>query len=169
MLMSNLQVTVGIVILLLFFLAGGLSVIVISNQKNVNEAKALGQVNLDYFKKVDKKCEARANEFTRIIPCMNDLREQLGVIGQLKEQSFMDYNAKRNETGFLVLENKGRTTLDSSKFSLSKNHELADQGCVIDGSIDPGYLCRLEFVTPCDKGDVLEVTYDGKRAFLKTC
>ena len=81
----------------------------------------------------------------------------------------MDYSAKRNDTGFLVLENKGRTTLESVQFALYKNHEVTDEGCVIEGSIDPGYLCRLEFNTPCEKGDVLEAMYAGKRAFLKTC
>ncbi|MEK6964479.1 MAG: hypothetical protein AABX70_08735 [Nanoarchaeota archaeon] len=167
--MTNVQVTVGIALILLVFIAGGLAVIVVSNQKNVNDAKVLGQSALDYFKKVDKKCSARSNEFTKISTCLQDLKQQLGVIGDLKEQSFMDYSARRNETGFLVLENKGRTPLNSSGFNLYKNHEMVDQGCIIEGSIDPGYLCRLEFDTPCEKGDVLEVMYTEKRAFLKTC
>lgn len=167
--MSNVQVAVGIALILLVFIAGGLAVIVVSNQKNVNDAKALGQATLDYFKKVGKKCDAHMGDFIKITTCLKDLKAQLGVIGDLKEQSFMDYSAKRNDTGFLVLENKGRTSLNSSDFSLYKNHEVADQGCVIEGSIDPGYLCRLEFNTSCEKGDVLEVMYSGKRAFLKTC
>ena len=167
--MTNIQVTVGIALILLVFLSGGLAVVVVSNQKNVNDAKTLGQASLDYFKKVGKKCDAHAGDFSKVTTCMQDLKQQLGVIGDLKEQSFMDFSAKRNDTGFLVLENKGRTTLNSSAFALYKNHEMADQGCIIEGSIDPGYLCRLEFTTPCEKGDVLEVMYDEKRAFLKTC
>ncbi len=167
--MTNVQVTVGIALILLVFIAGGLAVIVVSNQKNVNDAQTLGQSALDYFKKVGKKCDAHANEFTKINTCLQDLKQQLGVIGDLKEQSFMDYSARRNDTGFLVLENKGRTSLNSSQFTLYKNHEIADQSCIIEGSIDPGYLCRLEFNTSCEKGDVLEVMYMEKRAFLKTC
>ena len=139
--MTNIQVTVGIALILLVFLSGGLAVVVVSNQKNVNDAKTLGQASLDYFKKVGKKCDAHAGDFSKVTTCMQDLKQQLGVIGDLKEQSFMDFSAKRNDTGFLVLES----------------------------SIDPGYLCRLEFTTPCEKGDVLEVMYDEKRAFLKTC
>lgn len=167
--MTNVQVAVGIALILLVFIAGGLAIIVVSNQKNVNDAKTMGQASLDYFKKIGKKCDARANDFPKMTLCLQDLKQQLGVIGDLKEQSFMDFSAKRNDTGFLVLENKGRTTLNSSAFTLYKNHETTDEGCIIEGSIDPGYLCRLEFNTPCEKGDVLEVMYGEKRAFLKTC
>ena len=167
--MANIQVLVGVALILLVFLAGGLAVIVVSNQKTVNDAKTLGQATLDYFKKVSHKCDAHAADFAKVTACLKDLNQQLGIIGQLKEQSFMDSSAKRNEIGFLVLENKGRTNLNSSRFILYKNHEMADQGCVIEDSIDPGYLCRLEFNTSCEKGDVLEVMYADKRAFLKTC
>ena len=165
--MTNVQLTVGVLLILLIVLSGALLIIVVSQQKAVNEAQALGQAAMEYMKKADKKCPARAKDFDGMVVCLQDMKQELGMIGELKEQSFSV--PKKNETGFLVLENKGRMKLNSSAFALYKNHELKDEGCVIEGAIDPGYLCRMEFDSPCEKGDVLEVMYSEKRAYLKTC
>ena len=167
--MANLRVVIGIILLLLVFVSGGLIIVVLSQRSGVSDAENLGKSLLDYFKKVDKKCEARYKDFPGLQTCVENLKLEIGIVGQLKEQSFADFNPKKSESGFLVLENKGRTRLNSSEFTLYKNHEPTDFGCVIEGSIDPGYLCRLEFNTVCVKGDVLEVMYQGRRAFLKTC
>ena len=167
--METLGLIIGVSLIILLFLSGGLAVIVVSQQTSVSEANALGRAVLDHFKKVGKKCDARYKEFPAIQACVQELTQELGVIGELKEEAFVNVNLKKNETGFIVLENKGRIKLNSSRFALYKNHELADQGCVIEGTIDPGYLCRLEFNTSCEKGDVLEAMHEEKRAFLKTC
>lgn len=84
-----------------------------------------------------------------------------------KEEEFK--NMKNGEQGYIIIKNRGAKSYDSESFVLYKNREVADEGCVIPGRIDPQYTCRLNFNTFCEDGDVLEIKYNGTSIYVKNC
>lgn len=166
--MVNYRVITALVMVVLIFTC--FSLILSNNTKKANLEKAtvLGDVALEYLDLIDNRCRgAKPNEYEEIVFCLDQEITKAKVDVDLEEDEYK--NKKNNEPGYVVLVNEGRKSLDSNLFTLTKNHEVVDIGCVIEGSIDPGYSCRMNFNSSCDPGDVLEISYGENRAYLKTC
>ncbi len=107
------------------------------------------------------------NELQR---CLEQALKEQALEQRFRQSAFKNANPAKNETGYLIIENeRGGGTFESEKFLLSQNNKVVVKGCATSGPIKPGYTCRFDLTAPCQPGDNLEVTYDGKRAFLKTC
>ena len=163
----NLLLVLSVVVL--FFVSGFFIISSSAKESELIEAKLLGASVREHFELIDKRCRVRNDDFDRMRECFEELNDKLRVVVDVEEDEFEDYDADDNKTGYLIVVNEGRQTMNSSKFFLLKNRQLVDRGCVIPGAIDSGYTCRLEFSSVCEEGDVLEVRYDDQRAYLRTC
>jgi hypothetical protein len=133
------------------------------------DATALSQTLTSYFDNIGYQCSVRPSNIDGVSKCVTGLVKDQTGLDTIEEEDFDDVNQRDDEAGYLVVKNTGSQSFNSSAFTLLKNKEIADTKCQIDGTIDSGYTCRLDFGSPCDPGDVLEVQYDNESAYLKTC
>lgn len=167
--MANYRLIFALLFVFLLFFTGMLFVLNSSKSAKLEEADSLSSSVHRYLRIEDQRCRARPTDYQGVDECLRELIDKLEEVGDLEEEDFDNFDTRTNESGHLILVNEGRNSLDSDKFTLLLNKEVVDEGCVIQGSIDPGYTCRLDFDRECEKGDVLEVMYDQSRAYLKTC
>ncbi len=122
-----------------------------------------------YFQAADHRCNANPNNLGEMTTCLNELISQRTGLATIEKDEFEDVDEREGDAGYLIVKNTGEESLNSSAFTLLKNKNEADTNCQINGSIDSGYTCRLDFTSPCEPGDVLEVQYQQKQAYLETC
>lgn len=164
----------SITLLFLFFLVGLLFTQNMAMQARLGMAEELSSEAKSLVKLQGYKgCVGPISDFEKIRLCLLDLKQK--IIEKDNRQfekgdvKFENVNIRLNQTGFIALTNNGIKDLDSEKFTLLKNRVIVYKHCVIKGIIAPGYVCRLNFDTYCDKGDVLEVQYEEKTAYIHTC
>ncbi len=167
--MANLRLVFAIIFVLLIFVTGFLFVSNASKSSKIEKAERLSGEVYEYFSNIKEICRARPDDFDKMTECMEKLNEKIQRVGDIEEDEFQEFDEETNESGYLIVVNDGRSSLNSSLFTLTKNRKVMDEGCVIEGKIDSGYTCKMFFNSTCESGDVLEVTYDGTRAYLKTC
>ena len=125
-----------------------------SANAKATEAQALGIAVRDLLRAQRTPCSAGANQYARLAACVQPLLAER----DFKEDAFKQPDAR---TGALY------------------NRAQIQEGCKdLTGTVDKDVTCRFDFLPPCEKGAVLEVTYpiigdDGQsrpvRVFLKTC
>lgn len=164
---------VAIIFILLAFIIGVLTVEYWQLHVQQQRAIALSASVLTYINHDYRGCRNNPEDFEMVRRCVLDLIERIesetAISLERADRGYRDVDVERNETGYLILENTGEETLESERFVLLKNLEVADRGCAIEGAIEPGYTCRLDFTTPCLPGDVLDVRYKEKSVYLHTC
>ncbi len=167
--MANTRLVLVLAIVVLMFLSGILFFLNQSKDSRLEKAERLGGVVDGYLTSVDVRCRASPAEFEKLSGCLGNLMEEKSIEQDLEETEFRQFDSQENESGYLILTNDGRRSLNSSDFILLLSREQMDKGCAIEGKIEPGYTCKLFFNKTCERGDVLEVKYGNTRAHLKTC
>jgi len=167
--MINYRVVFALIFVALIIYAGLITIVNSANSSRIIEAEQLSETLKVNFKLTGEKCRAKVGDFYGQMLCLEKIIQEYQVVADMEEDEFDDFNKKTNKSGFVVLKNEGRNSLESSKFVLIKNHKKVDEGCIIQGNIDPDYTCRLEFNSECEDGDVLEIKYEGKRVYIKNC
>jgi hypothetical protein len=110
--------------------------------------------------------------FLNIIQFYNpNQKDSESIVENIQMESLSFHNARSEENpGFIVLQNKGSTSLDSKKFKLYVNKKVQDKdGCEMEGKIDPTYSCKLNFFNECLPGDTIEVEYNKLSVFIEPC
>jgi|GEM_PF-1903578 len=111
-----------------------------------------------------------AGDYEKIEICLKDAMVVADMTKLFEEDNFKNVDVKKNTTGFIVIENKyGGKSFESANFTLQLNNEQIAEGCATPGVIATGYVCRFDFTQVCEPGYNLEILYNGKRAYLKTC
>ena len=123
------------------------------------------------YSKIYPECRSIGpGRYVALQKCLEAAEQSEALTEMFREDDYHNHDAIRNTTGYLVIENeKGGKTFDSEEFRLKFNNEQISSGCTTPGEIAPGFTCRLDFDKPCEPGDNLEITYEGQRAYLKTC
>jgi hypothetical protein len=137
-----------------------------SKAASLDEAESLSRTVRSYLQQIDADCRARPGEYAELQDCLDKVSEELEAVGEMKLEEFE--NAEE-DAGYIILTNEGRQSLVSANFTLLLNRDVVDEGCTVEGDIDPGSACRMDFSQECTAGDNLEVTYNGERAYLRTC
>ncbi len=147
-----------------------------TNAAKAQEAENMSTVLVDVLRgldypKVYPACRAISpGKISVITRCLEDSLVATDLSAMFREDQFKDFDARKNGTGYLIIENaKGGRSFDSRLFTLSQNNVEIATGCATPGTIEPGFTCRFDLGQECVPGDNLEVAYEGKRAFLKTC
>lgn len=138
-----------------------------SQSSSVNTAEQLSTSLQTYFRAIDYTCRATQGSIEETQSCLTSLISERTGLDTLEREEFE--NADEDQSGYIVVKNEGRQSLNASLFTLLQNKEAVDDACNINGTIDQGYTCRLDFNTECEAGGVLEVQYNGTRALLKNC
>jgi|SRR3989344_5181228 len=146
-----------------------------SANAKATEAQALGIAVRDLLRAQRTPCSAGANQYARLAACVQPLLAER----DFKEDAFKQPDARTGAPGYLVIQNVNDRAYDAESFSLLYNRAQIQEGCKdLTGTVDKDVTCRFDFLPPCEKGAVLEVTYpiigdDGQsrpvRVFLKTC
>ncbi|MFC1648035.1 hypothetical protein ACFL1B_01110 [Nanoarchaeota archaeon] len=165
----NFRVISILIIFVLVFLCGFLFIGNTTRQASINHATDMTKDMRTLFKHMDYKCRALPGAFEDMNECVVGAISELKVRTSMEEDDFKNFQVKTNTSGHLVLKNSGTASMESAHFVLYKNHVEVDKGCVIEGKIDSQYLCRLNFDSVCESGDVLEVKYQDERVYIKTC
>jgi len=147
-----------------------------TNAAKAEQANKMSTVLVDVLRnlkypKIYPSCRAISHgKISVITGCLEDSLAATDLTPMFKEDQFRDFDARKNETGYLIIENAiGAKSFDSALFALSQNNVEIATGCKTPGMIRPGFTCRFDLAQECAPGDNLEVTYKGKRAYLKTC
>jgi hypothetical protein len=146
-----------------------------TNSARADAAERMSTVLIDLLKAEEytsayKNCSGlRPDQYDAIKACLLIIKEPNDLTALFKQDDYQN-TAKDGTPGYLVIQNaKGAKTFQSANFTLRKNNVAAGTGCTTPGAIEPGFTCRFDLVEPCAPGDNLEITYQGKRVFLKTC
>ncbi len=164
--MGKAKLFLTLAVIFLLFVSGLLGVNQWMQSSSMAEAERLSDAVLDYLRDKDVRCDADSSEFAAVTACFRTLTDR-GPGDVLEEEEFE--NADDDEKGYVLLKNTGEDAFASGNFTLLMNKQVMDEQCRIDGTIGPGYVCRLDFTDPCEPGDALEVSYNGERVYLKTC
>lgn len=113
-------------------------------------------------------CRATENEPYNLAQCVRNMRE-IYERKPFEETGYRNYDTRNQENGYIILKILAPGSWNSEKFTLLKNRELADTGCVITGNLTKDETCKLFFDSDCERGDILEVQYNEKRIHLKNC
>lgn len=125
---------------------------------------------LDYNDVYDSCKSINPSRPDKIKICLEFINNDVVHEEMFRQDEFKNADPSHNKTGYLIVSyEQGGEKLESSKFRLEYNHEVVDQGCTTPGYIERGYNCRLEFDSECQPGDNLEVKYEEKRVYLKSC
>lgn len=154
-----------IIVIAFFSIFLGFRNYVLTNQ--MQSATTLNAEVITLFKNVEVRCKATDQEPEKLTKCLQDLNKKYA--GAVVEESGFQNVDKNGNPGFIVVKNSAIKPLNSSDFTLLKNLKTESNGCEINGTLAKGYTCKLTFFTPCEKGAVLEVLYQGSRAWLKNC
>lgn len=170
--MKQLLYGLGILLLLITTIIFGVRSV--THASAAAEAEAMSHLlvatlqELDYPRSYPACRAIRPGLYEVIGDCLRESRESTDLSALFREDQFRD--AAGNESGYLVIENaKGGRSFESEAFRLLHNNQEASRGCATPGRIAPGFTCRLTLPEACAPGDNLEVQYEGKRLFLKTC
>ena len=147
--------------------------IVLVYQRNVfseqkDKAILINAYLLQYLKNIDYRCTAKNYEFDKILDCLNNLNKKFETL-PVEYAGYSDFDSRTNTSGYLIIKNIANKDLKSKDFILYKNHKVEDTGCVIPGTIANKETCKLFFNSRCERGDVLEIKYQGERAHIHTC
>lgn len=117
------------------------------------------------LRNMDIKCTSRDSDFEGINSCViRALR-----INDFNEKDYKAFNTRTNESGYIIIENKGTKVYNGTDFEMLKNGIPIIKGCHISSTIEPKYTCRFSIEEECERGDVLEINYQGTRVHIKTC
>jgi Na+-transporting NADH:ubiquinone oxidoreductase subunit NqrC len=134
----------------------------------LNNNIALNKEIKVFFQNAEVKCTATEQEPEKLTRCLQSLNKKLKGI-DVAEAVFSPVD-KNGNPGYFIVKNNAIKPLNSTDFTLLKNLELVSTGCDnLNGTMGKDYTCKLTFDTPCERGDVLEVQYQGLRAIVKTC
>jgi hypothetical protein len=153
------------VILLFLTLIFLLFKISILNQEKTSAMKLNDEV-IRFFQQNDVPCAATNEEPQTLQRCLATVNANFAK-GMLKETGFR--NADTKNPGYIIMQNTGIKPLNSTDFMLLKNNNPIYAGCPVNGTLEKQETCKLTFTEPCNPGDFLEVTYEGKRAHIKNC
>ncbi len=175
--MKNKDVILGLIILVLLIVTIIFGVRSGTNKAAAAEAEEMSAVLLDYLKSQDVPKLYRddcshlsAGRHAALMNCLLAVQADQDLTKYFEEDSFDNVDTRTLTPGYLVIENAiGDKSFDSEKFSLKYNNVEVATGCTTPGEIAPGFTCRFDFATSCQPGDNLEILYEGKRAYLKTC
>jgi len=162
-------IALSIVVVILFIRSS-------TNASRADKAATMGASLMGYlqdhgYMTLFASCRAASStQFDKLTACLEDIRTNSDYTKYFKLSRYQNADARKNTTGYLIIENaEGMKTFGSANFTLVINNEPVTKGCTVPGEITPGYTCRFDLTQPCVAGDNLEITYDGKRVFLKTC
>ncbi|MFH1071930.1 MAG: hypothetical protein V1743_00710 [Nanoarchaeota archaeon] len=132
------------------------------------KSQQINEQVLALFKSISQPCSSQAFEQDKILNCLTNLNKKFET-PPVEEKDFKNMDRRTNESGYLIILNKGMKSLESAGFTLWKNHVQVDAGCVIPGNITRQETCKLFFDTYCEKGDVLDVQYAGETLWKRIC
>jgi len=139
-------------------------------QKNSDLEKNLNLLSgtiISYLKAEDQKCKnISSKDYLSLSNCLKETISKELSKPKLIKIGFKQ--ASKDNPGYIVLLNVGKTPLDSKDFSLYRNNILEDSdGCKIKGKIKTQYPCLLNFYEESKEGDVLEVFWKDQSVFIE--
>ncbi|MFH1400880.1 MAG: hypothetical protein ABIH41_05135 [Nanoarchaeota archaeon] len=117
---------------------------------------------------LEERCAANKYDIEAVTACLVRINDKYRTT-QVTETSFVRFNTKTNESGYLIIENRGKAALDSANFTLRLNQQIQDIGCRISGEIQQDFPCRLDFTKTCESGDALSVEYQNETIHVRPC
>jgi hypothetical protein len=162
----------GVLLVLVIFLTTASFFLFIQSstqRAELSTAVATNKLTLELLRAQGISCNAASTNFNAVGDCIVPALKQK----DFKEDSFAQPDEKKGTSGFLIIKNINRYSYASANFTFLYNKEPMQEGCTVEGNIEYTNACRFNFDQRCEKGDILEATYQlgniTTKIFARNC